>query len=95
VAGGKGGAGVKSPENYDLEALHDAEIAPLMDKVIAICKREKIPMVASFAYSKTDQGENCCTTSINRDGWQPREFVDAVNIIRNGFLAKAYIARML
>lgn len=36
---------------YDKEAIYDAEIAPLMAKIIAICKREEIPCFASFAYA--------------------------------------------
>ncbi|MCI0526392.1 MAG: hypothetical protein L0Y56_02920, partial [Nitrospira sp.] len=33
---------------YDLEKVYDKQIAPLMTKIIAICKKHKLPMVASF-----------------------------------------------
>jgi hypothetical protein len=39
------GAGM---ENFDLEAVYDAEIAPLMEKVIEVCKRNDLPFVAEF-----------------------------------------------
>ena len=35
---------------YDLEAIYDAEIGPLMAQIIAICERHELPMIASFAY---------------------------------------------
>jgi len=50
---------------WDKEDVYDSEIAPLMAKIIEICKRESIPMAATFQYC--DQGENgpgYCTTTM-------------------------------
>lgn len=35
---------------YDKEEIYDAQIAPLMEQIIAICSEHQIPMLASFAY---------------------------------------------
>lgn len=62
-------------ERFDKEAAYDAEINPLMAQIIDICKREAIPMVASFHLRDAaedddgeDDGENCgdmlCTTAL-------------------------------
>jgi len=56
------------PDGWDKEAIYDAEIAPLMQQVIAICQREKIPLFASFAYRDSDEtGDGVtsyCTTHL-------------------------------
>ena len=51
----------------DNEAVYDAEIAPLMDQIIAVCKRAGIPILASFQLTSNDEdgdGAMLCTTSI-------------------------------
>lgn len=66
---------------FRLEAVYDAEIAPLMDRIIAICQEHGIPMMASFVYendSDEDHGPRCVTTSLARDGWQPGKMRAAV-----------------
>jgi hypothetical protein len=66
---------VTEPEPYDLEAVYDAELAPLMTQIIEICKRHKMPMIASFAYACEDADNvRLCTTALPRDGWQPNSF---------------------
>lgn len=47
-------------ETDRLEAVYDAEISPLMTQIIAICKRENLPMFATF---KLD-GDLACTSHI-------------------------------
>lgn len=42
----------------DLEGVYDREIAPLMAQIIAVCKREGMPVLASFQYAD----ESLCTT---------------------------------
>jgi hypothetical protein len=56
----------------DKEHIYDEEIAPLMTKIIEICKREQIPMFADFQYSDVD----FCTTLIYPD-------VDGRNVVMN------------
>lgn len=49
----------------DAEDVYDAEIAPLMTKIIAICKQHRIPMLASFQYAVDGDGNGqLCTTRI-------------------------------
>jgi len=42
------------------EKIYDDQIAPLMEQIIEICKKEEIPMFADFQYNDTD----FCTTCI-------------------------------
>lgn len=35
---------------YDLEEVYDEQIAPLMARILEICKASEMPMIASFAY---------------------------------------------
>lgn len=56
------------PRNFDLEAVYDAEIAPLMDRIIAICKQHKLPMLADFYYKQSpEEGDSHCTTLLHFD----------------------------
>lgn len=78
---------------FELEAVYDEQIAPLMSCIIDICKRHNMPMVASFMFRHTDgdEGEDgYCTTSLGGVGdWQPDRFKTAVGVIRRqpGFAA--------
>lgn len=50
---------------WDKEGVYDAEIAPLMDKIIEICRREDIPIVAKFQLGVSDvDGAYFCTTVV-------------------------------
>lgn len=50
---------------FDLEAIYDAEIAPLMSKIIDICKAHKLPMFATFVCANDPDDENVlCTTNL-------------------------------
>lgn len=50
---------------YDLEAVYDEKIAPLMAEIIAICTEHNMPMLASFAFRGYDDGSNdLCTTAL-------------------------------
>lgn len=60
-----------------------------MTQIIAICRRERLPMLATFVYAKgreaDDQDGEChCTTVVPRDDWQSPEINEALHIIRNG-----------
>lgn len=50
----------------DNEAVYDTEIAPLMEQIIAVCKRANIPLLASFQLTNGDDEEGAllCTTAI-------------------------------
>lgn len=55
-------------KTWDMEAVYDTEISPLMAEIIAICKRVKMPFVASFHYQNAphedDSGEALCTSGL-------------------------------
>lgn len=48
----------------DNEKVYDEQIAPLMDKIIAICKEHNIPLACSFQYAPDDH----CLTALHVDG---------------------------
>jgi len=83
----------KQPEVYDLEKVYDEQIAPLMTKIISICKRHRMPVVASFQYAfmddaeaakrGRDEGHDYCTTFIEFPGREPEAFRRAVSAIQN------------
>lgn len=58
--------GVGAMEEWNKEAVYDAEIAPLMAQIIAICERESIPVIASFQYAHSpyEEGDAFCTTHL-------------------------------
>jgi hypothetical protein len=65
------------------EAIYDAEIYELMDKVLKICQREGIAMVASFAIS-SDEDPDLMVTSLIKDetGHLPEHLLRAYRAIR-------------
>lgn len=54
---------------FDLERVYDDEISPLMGQIIAICKRHRMPMLASFIFRRDKAGEVAtCDTLLQFDG---------------------------
>ncbi len=51
------------------EEVYDEEINPLMAKIIAICKRDKIAMICNFYLNDDLQ----CTTALLSDEYNPTE----------------------
>lgn len=76
-------------ELFDLEAVYDTEIFPLMEQILAICKRERMPMFASFAYRVTEDGTSKCTSHLNFPERLIPAFHEAEQVVRRGpaFLA--------
>jgi len=58
----------------DAEAVYDAEIFPLMNQIIDICKRHKIPMLCTFQYCDDTRPDNAgfCTSAIPFRGMSAR-----------------------
>jgi hypothetical protein len=82
-------------EKYgDKEIIYDENIAPLMSKIISICKENDINMVASFqlqSENETDNGEHfLCTTLLpNKKDHYPEQYSNFCNDIyrRPSFVA--------
>lgn len=66
------------------EQIYDADIAPLMARIIDVCKQNGIAMIFSAAIpTETDSGL-CCTTCLpDGDGNNWPEHVAAVRLLRN------------
>lgn len=71
-------------EIFDLENVYDEQISPLMQKIIAICQENNMPMIASFAFENCEERNlGCCTTILNHfDDRKVAEFTQAVRIIQ-------------
>lgn len=61
-----------SEEAQTREEVYDSRIAPLMAQIIAICKANKIPMIANYNLDHDGDGLQC-TTYIWDDGWLPTD----------------------
>jgi hypothetical protein len=68
----------------DNEDIYDEQISQLMEQIIAICKKHKIPMLASFQYHP----DGLCTTCLPRKGQAP-QLTAAAQIVQQGFAAFA------
>jgi hypothetical protein len=71
-------------ETFDLEAVYDAEIAPLMAQILDVCKRHRMPMFATFIYRDTEDSADLCTSMLKFDG-RTCDMVDAaLGLVRRG-----------
>lgn len=52
----------KTTKIYDKEGVYDAEISPLVKKIIAICDREGVSFLMSFYLKDSIQGQLYCTS---------------------------------
>lgn len=73
---------MEDAETYDLEAVYDDHIAPLMAKIIEICTAHDMPMLASFAYAQNPDRTSFCTTAIFPDGCTPIQYRQALSVIK-------------
>ena len=62
---------------WHLEGVYDNEIAPLMQQIIDICKREDMPMIASFAYENDVGGEGIGFATTQLGSFQPDQIREA------------------
>lgn len=67
------------------EQIHDAQISPLMDQIIAICREHKIAMLATFFIpTEGDDGLACTSHLPDETGNLPERIQKASRIIRGG-----------
>lgn len=65
------------------EEIYDDEISGLMTQIIAICKREKIAMVASFSIpTPEDEHLVCFTALLELESKPPQALLDARDVLR-------------
>jgi len=53
------------------EQIYDSEIAPLMSKIIEVCKANKIAMLADFAIGHADDEGLKCTSALTTEEYNP------------------------
>lgn len=64
------------------EQIYDEKINPLMAQIIAICKENKIAMVASFGIETPEDEGLHCTTALTTDEFNPSDNLrDAVKVL--------------
>ena len=52
-------------EFWDKENIYDEQIAPLMSQIIDICRKNNLPIVATFQYcNKKENGAAYCSTAL-------------------------------
>lgn len=51
------------------EQIYDEQVAPLMERIIAICKEHKIAMIADFSLDD----DLSCTSALLADEYSPKE----------------------
>lgn len=72
------------------EQVYDEEINPLMAKILEICKREKIAMIASFQIPNDEDPKLMCTSALLEKDHEPnQELLGALSLIKDGFVAFA------
>jgi hypothetical protein len=80
---------------WSKEAVYDAEIEPLMTQIIAVCKREEIPICAIFQYADSGEaGPEFCTTFFTYPHGDPKilRVIDVAKPGRGGFaIAETHI----
>lgn len=70
---------------YDLEAVYDAEIAPLMAQIYEICKRVEMPYVASFSYRRDKASEyDLCSSALVWAARAPTTYTQIIRLLRLG-----------
>jgi len=73
-------------ELFNKEDIYDNEISPLMQQIIEICNKHKMPMIASVTYENNEElGPGRCTTLLN--GFEDRADdanQKAAKVIKNG-----------
>lgn len=66
----------------DNEQIYDEQIAPLMTKIIEICKEHEIPMLCTFQYGPEDEDEGTvpyCTTVLGEFEGTDEGILNALN----------------
>lgn len=66
---------------YDLEAVYDEEIAPLVMKIVAICMRVNMPVVVSCGYKHDTTGYQLCSTMFGPAGRIPTTYQKIADLL--------------
>lgn len=70
-------------EKKTKEQIYDEEINPLMAQILEICKRHKIPMLATFSTPSEDDPGLFVTSFLLDPEWgTPSEFAEAARVIK-------------
>ncbi len=69
----------ETKELKDNEDVYDRQISPLMERIVAICKKYEIPMIMSFEFAPNE----FVTTRLPFNG-ETGKFIEALRIIRPG-----------
>jgi hypothetical protein len=66
------------------EQVYDTEINPLMAQIIAICKKHKIPVVASFGLESEEDEDLHCSTVLVEEEFNPSEMLLRMARVNHG-----------
>ena len=74
------------------EEVYDEEISPLMTKIIEICKRRKIALLAQFKIGE----DLAATTALLANEYEPsKEQLAALSMLKDGYAAFAITSRIV
>lgn len=78
------------------ESVYDNEISPLMAKILEICKREKIAMVAQFSTPNDEDPDLLCTSALLDKEYNPTKAqLAAFGLLKEGFTAFSMTTRVV
>jgi hypothetical protein len=69
------------------EEIYDKDISPLMTKIISICKKNNIAMIASFRIPTDDDPDLACTTMLPDEDGNPQEHEYALDALKGRSVA--------
>ncbi len=77
--------------HWNKESVYNDEIAPLMRRIVALCREHDIPVVATFQYGHSEEGAALDTTVIiTRDDVSPH-----LSVLAHALLPDAKLADMV
>lgn len=84
---------MKAQADFDLEAVYEREIVPLLQQIRAICLKHQLPYLAVFQVASQDGQDGFVTwASLLRDRTNSCLYL-ALEIVREGHAHPAWIAR--
>ena len=58
----------KAQEDFDLIDVYETQIRPLMDQILDICQKHRMPMVAGFHGRRKGDDNDTCVSYLSFDG---------------------------
>jgi len=70
---------------FDVEAVCEKEVRPLIEQVYALCVKHGIPLLIAVCLRNQHDGATISTTTVGRDNWAPLPIKLAFNVLKGKF----------